>query len=392
MADTLFVADNYDALLPQVDAPRTGKTVDDINYSTKSGKTYKLTHDGRVRAVKVKIKFDGTDMTSRINTVLASPDVHELIFDVIDAGCTVSGTVTVPTDKVLVFRNNCKLVGSGTIAGSFIVDCDFRKQCFGTSLVVNNALLNTVVSVMWFGAKADYYSAALSWTDNQPMFKKALDSRKNSSDGQSFFYRAKLYIPAGSMAPNGGYYYYYLENTWEVNANCEIYGDGLDITMLSFKAGVKGIWLKYFEDLIIGTPDASTRKAGSYQTVMRDFSLSALAPNTFDDSSSHGIFSQAYFTRFDNIGVYGFRGNGFFLQGTTPWGGNTNNSLIFHCKSAANGGSGFVLDGPDANNITVFNDGSYAQSTVGIWDSSFWVALNFFAILPHAEGRECLQP
>ena len=102
MADTIIIGNNADAAFIEVDAIPVGYSNDGIFYKTVSGKHYKIANDGNIRAIKAGILFDGTDQTSRINTVISHADVRELIFDSYNESITVSGTVTVPTGKKLV--------------------------------------------------------------------------------------------------------------------------------------------------------------------------------------------------------------------------------------------------------------------------------------------------
>jgi hypothetical protein len=372
MADKLFVADNYDVVLPEVDAPRTGKTVDDINYSTKSGATYKIVHDGRVRAVKVKIKFDGTDQTSRINTVLASVDVQELIFDVIGGDCTISGTVTVPTGKHLVFKNGCRIIGSGTIDGG-IIECNYRKQCFGTSLTVTNILPADATSPVWFGAKPDYIPGVTgTWTDNQPIFTKALNAIRNAGDGVANQYKGRFYIPHGERTSSGDWTYYKFNSTWDVNACVDIFGDGMDRTCLRIASQTWGMYLRSYD----GTTTPVTK--GGLKSTVKSLSMTGEGPFIHMGSDflgkGGGILVAQNNVRIEDVDASTHSGPGVFFNGAgggSPFpGGNVNNCIAIRVRTWVCG-VGMLIDGPDANNITVItHDGSYAQRW-GFWDSSF---------------------
>src|SRR5881392_988601 len=228
MADSIIVANNSDAAFVEVDAIPVGYSNDGIFYKTVSGKHYKIANDGTIRAVKAGIKFDGTDKTSRINTVLAVADVHELIFDAYGESITVSGTVTVPAGKKLVFKNNCKLTGTGTIDGG-IVDCDYLKQCFATTLTVIN-LENFKLSVSWFGAIADFdmmTNYSQTKTDNAPMFQAAVNAFKDSSALESYRFAGVLKIP---RVPQGKAYYVGGETLIDISIVIE--GDGLESSLV----------------------------------------------------------------------------------------------------------------------------------------------------------------
>jgi spore coat protein U-like protein len=361
MADELFIADNYDSILPEVDAARSGTTVDDINYSNKSGKIWKLVHDGRVRAVKVKILFDGTDQTSRINTVIASAYVNELVFDVIGGSCTVSGAVTIPAGKKLTFKNNCKIIGAGSINfQSSIVDCSFHEQCFGTSLGVTN-LGNADISVKWFGAKADFNALSLtitgSETDNQPIFKKALDSAAQATTSPYYNYRRKLYIPG--CPPDK---YYFLLNTWVIDASVEVHGDGWEQSILRFPPYKVGVHV-VFPDFI------SYAFTGANLPRLRDFQVTAGYASGTGDGVSHGflINSTSILTR---VWASQFMGDGLHLEGNSPT-SNVSMGAVSHCRGRNNAGSGLKLDGADAQVIHITGGDYSYNGRYGVWDSGF---------------------
>lgn len=358
-AGDFLVVNNYDAVLLEIDAIPAGHSDDGIFFTTIAGVPYKIANDGTIRAVKAEIKFDGTDQTSRINTVLAVTDVQELIFDAYGKSITVSGTVTVPAGKKIIFSNGCKLIGTGTISGG-IVECDDLKQCFATTLTVSN-LENKYVSVCWFGAKSDYkYDGTGSHTDNYTPFLKAYSSLKDRYNGAATYYlnKACLYIPGGQDA----YYYYYLSNTLVISADMEVVGDGWNQSILKFPNGIVGIYVRY--------PDVPglTYKGGT-DIRIADLCLKGSANGVTDDIS-HGIYSTSNFTVIERVIIDGFKGDGLNVYGSVP-GSNSNNSAFKYIRVWNNSRHGIFISGPDANQCIFDHCDAIQNGEIGFKDGSF---------------------
>jgi hypothetical protein len=336
-----------------------------------------LNTDGLVRASSVGILADGTDQTNNINAILSLPNVFAIHFDTFGSDIMVAGTVTVPSEKILAFRNNCRLVGMGRIDGG-LIDCNIRKQCFGTDLEVIN-LVNDDISVMWFGAKPDYIPRATTWTDNTLPITKAIKARINIDDGVSYSYKTKVYIPANTPAlnPNLEPKYYYCNSTVVMDACMELYGSGMDRTILKFPSGVLGIHMK--------TTVKNVSYGGRLQR-LADMSLYGSAPYTFDDPNAHGVLIATNYSDVSGVLCQNFNGNGFLVQGNVP-SGNANNCRITSCRGVGNGGSGLLLDGTDANNVTVSCFDGFANGRWGIWESSF-LGNTFLGCHTAANGRE----
>jgi hypothetical protein len=301
------------------------------------------------------------DNTALINSLLALSTIPEIHFDGINGVVKISGTVTVPAGKRLVFNNNCKLKGTNSFVSKLdggIIECDYLKQCFDSSLQVIN-LDNSTVSVRWFGAKSDFRDDgnSLTWTNNQPFFKRTLDAVRDVLPNSNTNFRKQVYVPARDQNK-----YYRFDSTWVIDASATIYGDGIFKTVLSFPANMRGIHL-LFPDLA-----TFTYKGGQYQ-ILRDMELMGVS-NAQYDGVSHGVYVQTTSAKVLNVKVSYFNGDGICVRGESPT-SNANNASVEDCISYNNSGSGFLIDGPDGNNVIVQRcDGSY-NARWGFWESSF---------------------
>jgi hypothetical protein len=349
MADTIKISNNQDAIYVEVDAIPTGYTNDGIFYKTVGGKHYKIANDGNIRALNAGVLADGTDQTSRINTILAHAKVRELIFDGYNVSITISGTVTVPSSKKLVFRNGCKLIGAGTVDGG-IIECDDLKQCFATTITVTN-LLNTYVSVKWFGAVAEAYYYVGNGTNNYTAFTRAIAAQKNNPS---------VYIPAADQMDANFGYFYYISAPLEITERIELYGDGYDRSIIYIPGDGLGIWLKW----------------GSSSSHLHDFGIVGnYAQNSpsFNSSTAHGILVNSNSNVIERLYVAFFSGDGVRIQGDvggTPY-TNANNNKLHDLYILNNGRAGLYFDGGDSNNCYVKSIDSTGNARVNIWDSSF---------------------
>lgn len=363
MASNIIVANNSDDAFVEVDTIPGGYSNDGIFYKTVSGKHYKIANDGAIRAVKAGVLFDGTDQTARINTILAHADVHELFFDAYNKSITISGTVTVPAGKKLIFKNKCKLVGAGTVSGG-IVECDLQKQCFATTLTVQN-LDNSLVSVMWFGAVADFLIGNLysqTKTDNLSAFTKALSSVRNRATYVAYRAASRIFIPPTQDVDHA----YYLSNTWVVDRGVEIFGDQMDTTLLMFPHGVVGIHVKS-----VDSGDITSR--GGSNAFLRDFTVwgnSSKVDWTWDDDTSFGILVQQNRAHLARIAVNGFGSNGIYVYAHVPE-SNANNCFIEDCVGYYNGGFGLKFYSTDANKCVVLKGDFSYNVRGGVWENSF---------------------
>ncbi|MBO9561674.1 MAG: hypothetical protein J7621_02835, partial [Niastella sp.] len=182
--------------LVELSALPGGASVDNIFYfnGATAGTYLKRIFDGPVRAAHCGIYGDGTDQTSKLNTAFAHAGITEIVFDyAAGADIVVSGTVTIPAGKRLVFRSGNKLTGSGTVNGG-IIEAGYDQQIFATTLTVNPAGIATdKFSAKWIGAKGD------NTADDTVALQKAIDCViKNPGCG------GHLFIPAGRYKTTKG--------------------------------------------------------------------------------------------------------------------------------------------------------------------------------------------
>ena len=173
-AITLKIEDNVRGLYQVMPA---GTTVDNVfTFTDQDGTIVKIldtkgTYNARLGGV-----VPGSDMTSKLNTILAHAGVYEVIFD--SGDITISGTLTVPAGKRIRLTNNGRLVGAGTVNGG-VYDADMRKTCFDGTITINpEAVSNTngQLSIMWWGA--DPTQAV----DSSPAVQRAIDCSIRNTD------------------------------------------------------------------------------------------------------------------------------------------------------------------------------------------------------------------
>ena len=153
---TFLIPTDIDGLLYEVPA---GPTIDNIQYFSKDSKTWKrVTTSSSVRASDAGIFPNGSDQTSRINTVINSSLVTVLIFDLDSTtviNYTVNGTITIPAGKTIRFAGNTRFIGTYTINGGTI-DAPYEQWIFGgTPTARFNDSASRKVSAKWWGAKGD---------------------------------------------------------------------------------------------------------------------------------------------------------------------------------------------------------------------------------------------
>ena len=109
----------------------------------------------------------GSNQTTRLNAIFAHADVKEVLLD--SGDITISGTLNCQNKKV-VFRNNGKMIGAGTVQ-NHIIDADYQSNIFATTLTHSGAKsASDMVSAKWFGAVGD------NTTNDQPAIQKAIDT------------------------------------------------------------------------------------------------------------------------------------------------------------------------------------------------------------------------
>lgn len=350
----------------------------------------------------LNIQTDSTDYTSRINAILSNAGVTEIVIDTIQIKIT--GTVSVPSEKKLVFRNNGQFVDTGSIDGG-IVECNVLEQCFASSLDEIKNLQNSMLSVCWFGAIPD------NTTDCLDAFKKCIAAFKPSHSSNPTYTRTinRVYVPAGSNK-------YYCSNQLEIDCAINFFGDGIESTAIRFPSGL-GKSAIYFKPLTlpshvtysshdftclidnsnviptiggsatwqdngasIGSPawDNTTAytalKKGGQRPFAHDFSIygntgEGGSANPFDEVS-HGIEVKTPLSVFERVSVNFFDGNGWQIVAAAP-NSNANNSRFHYCEGIQCSGSGMFLQSSDANNCLVTSFNGYSNGKFGIWDDSF---------------------
>lgn len=349
MADTIKISNNQDNVFIEVDGIPIGWSNDGIFYKTVGGKYYKIANNGNIRALNAGVLADGTDQTSRINTILGNSRVHELIFDAYNGSINIAGAVTVPSEKKLVFKNGCKLIGTGSVSGG-IIECDDLKQCFGGSVVVTN-LLNKIVSVRWWGAYPQaHYDTGLG-VDNLPFFNAALASQKGDS---------RIYVPGSDDVSSYQLgHFYYCSDTIEIAQQVEFFGDGRYKSILYIPSNL-GLWLNW----------------GSSNSHVFDIGLVGnygQASAGFNSSTQHGLLVNSNNNVIERIYSAYFSGDGINVAGEvggTPY-TNANNNKIKNCDIIGNGRHGIILEGGDGNNCTVEAVDATSNAQINIYDHSF---------------------
>lgn len=166
-----FVQDRGGVLM-QVNAFPSGYSNDSIyGYDDGVNKWIATDLEGIVPCKKGGIYANGSDMTSKVNALLSNAGVNGIKFDLKGGGAIlISGTVTVPSGKHLIFEPGTYITGSGTISGG-IIHGNFRSKLFDITLtIIPSALAFGKWSVRWFGAVAN------GSTDDQPSIQKTIDS------------------------------------------------------------------------------------------------------------------------------------------------------------------------------------------------------------------------
>jgi hypothetical protein len=156
-------------------------------FQDPAGQKWRRIVDGPYRA-QWALKGDGTNQLSALNAILAHSSVKEVIFDnPAGADYTFTGTLTIPTGKIIHLTHNNRIIGSVTINGN--IHCHAIANVFGTTVKLNNAKSATGFwSVKNFGAVGD------DTADDTTSFQAAVNTilRTYPYPGT-----ATLFVPAG---------------------------------------------------------------------------------------------------------------------------------------------------------------------------------------------------
>jgi hypothetical protein len=338
-----------------------------------SGRWLKI-FKGRIRASEAGIKSDGTDQTATLISRLSLSSVKEIVIE--DGAIKIDSTVNFHGKKLIV-QNGSYITGSGTI-DSTILECDFLQQAFDTTLTVTN-LINSVRSVKWFGAIADYKEDGTSgtYTNNLTAFTKCYSAGVDLQFADSRYLLYKdLYVPAARRKGYG----YYLGGQWLWNAEGTVFGDGASSTKLFFPNGLDSAAIYIAPPLTSSAGFGGTvlRKGGQNQ-VFHDISFygapitSDIGAGTYFNNKSHGIRVESNNVLGYNFEVDRFLGDGVHIYADvqqTP-ATNANNCTFRNFVANMNGGSGVSLRGGDANNIRLYDFNASKNGRWGTADYSF---------------------
>ncbi|QEC45291.1 hypothetical protein FSB84_27695 [Pseudobacter ginsenosidimutans] len=114
----VFPTDRQGTLV-EIDALPAGASVDNIFYfnSPTAGKFLQRVIDGVIRATQCGV-YPGSDQTSKLQTAFNNAGIKLIVLDNPEGSAiTINGTLTIPSGKVLAFKNGNKLEGTGTIKG-----------------------------------------------------------------------------------------------------------------------------------------------------------------------------------------------------------------------------------------------------------------------------------
>jgi hypothetical protein len=209
--------------LVEIDALPSGATVDNIFYfnSPTAGKFLRRVIDGAIRAAQCGV-YPGSDQTAKLQTAFNNAGIKLIVLDYPEGSAiTINGTLTIPSGKVLAFKNGNKLTGTGTIKGKITAD-----EC---SHILDPSLnLNEVESELgylpaaWFGVVGD------GVTENTAAFNKIKANVKHSLVQFSF--------PRGSDILFNGSIDFLYAKTFKIMPGVRFTGDG-NLVQVIFDAG-----------------------------------------------------------------------------------------------------------------------------------------------------------
>lgn len=142
-----------------------------------------------VSAVGSGIVANGTDMTSLINTLLASSSYSGIIFDFPPGSeVTINFNVTA-NGKVMQFQSGTILIGGGSITNAQI-DAGYNQQCFDISIdLIDCKTCSNMFSVCWYGAGVNPQNG-----DSQPALQKSSDTViANDTMGRTLYLPPMIY-------------------------------------------------------------------------------------------------------------------------------------------------------------------------------------------------------
>ena len=104
---------------------------------------------GQVYVAKKSLSID---QTAELQTAFNNPEIRTVLVNTADV--VINGKLSIPAGKVIRISEGFKITGKGLINGG-IIDADYQRQLFDTTLTVNPQAVNHYFSARWFGAKAN---------------------------------------------------------------------------------------------------------------------------------------------------------------------------------------------------------------------------------------------
>lgn len=168
-----------------------GTVPDDVmTFDDGTGDVYAIVDQKAPYIARYGGVFPGSDQTARLNAIAADSRVNEIVLDAGDI--TISGNFVMSPTKKITFRNDARLVGTGT-ATLGIVDADMRSVIFDDQITIDlTDGARNKISVLWWGADPSNVA------DSAPAFQAAIDAGIRNQ-----YTVNTVYVPAG---------YYRLDN------------------------------------------------------------------------------------------------------------------------------------------------------------------------------------
>lgn len=181
----------------------SGTSTDGVFVFSDGTNKYRPIDDRGVYIARIAGVLPGADITSRLQAVLDHADISHVVLDY--GELTISGTLNC-NSKTLIFRNGCKLIGTGTLSNAFI-DASMRDDIIGRTLTMSTVKPeNGRYSVQWFGAKGD------NSNDDTPAIQYTLNTCFNANGGVVFFPNGVYKLSSPCIRSVDG-----------IDPNCQIY-------------------------------------------------------------------------------------------------------------------------------------------------------------------------
>jgi hypothetical protein len=144
-------------VLVEINSLPGGASVDNIFYfnSPNAGKYLKLVINGPIRAANCGVKATNSAATNGTNLQAAfnNAGIREIVFD--EPGTTaisLTGTITIPSGKVIAFGTSNRITGTCTLSGG-IIRAEKTQHIFDTTVtVIPEGSCSGEFSVKWYGA------------------------------------------------------------------------------------------------------------------------------------------------------------------------------------------------------------------------------------------------